>query len=205
MFLLRLFKKRQFKPIQGTFHKGIRRRNYMLAKLLWEAAVTFEAAPITGPLNLKLATCVSGIGKCERHHKSTQQHRTKQGNRKLGSTTAAFCEIKMACCTRRQENETRKRDEENKTRPSILALFKDSMRKFARHRNGLKEARDAIVASRAARAALRIADSESDMSSDDDMEGNSGDENTEFEEFVDEIMSDYQPELDEEEDCSDSE
>jgi hypothetical protein len=44
------------------------------------------------------------------------------------------------------------------------------MRKFARHRNGLKEARDAIVASRAARAALRIADSESDMSSDDDME-----------------------------------
>ena len=45
------------------------------------------------------------------------------------------------------------------------------MRKFARHRNGLKEARDAIVASRAARAALRIADSESDMSSDDDMEG----------------------------------
>ncbi len=43
------------------------------------------------------------------------------------------------------------------------------------------------------------------MSSDDDMEGNSGDENTEFEEFVDEIMSDYQPELDEEEDCSDSE
>jgi len=76
---------------------------------------------------------------------------------------------------------------------------------FARHRNGLKEARDAIVASRAARAALRIADSESDMSSDDDMEGNSGDENTEFEEFVDEIMSDYQPELDEEEDFSDSE
>ena len=79
------------------------------------------------------------------------------------------------------------------------------MRKFARHRNGLKEARDAIVASRAARAALRIADSESDMSSDDDMGGNSGDESTEFEEFVDEIMSDYQPELDEEEDCSDSE
>jgi hypothetical protein len=79
------------------------------------------------------------------------------------------------------------------------------MRKFARHRNGLKEARYAIVASRAARVALRIADSESDMSSDDDMEGNSGDGNTEFEEFVDEIMSDYQPELDEEEDCSDSE
>ncbi len=83
------------------------------------------------------------------------------------------------------------------------------MRKFSRHRNGLKEARDAIVASRAARAAIRIADSEtcceSDMSSDDDMEGNSADENTEFEEFVDEIMSDYQPELDEEEDCSDSE
>ncbi len=73
-----------------------------------------------------------------------------------------------------------------------------------RHRNGLKEARDAIVASRAARAALRIADTESDMSSDDDMEGNSGDENMEFEEFVGD-MSDYQPELDEDEDCSDSE
>ena len=149
----------------------------MGAKLLWEAAVQFDAAPITGSLNLKLATCVSGIGKCERHHKSTQQHRTKQGNRKLGSTTAAFCEIKMACCTRRRENESKKMQEENRTRPSILSLFKDSMRNFATHRNGLKDARDAIVASRAAMAALRE-DGDSDISSDDDMECNSGDENT---------------------------
>ncbi len=43
------------------------------------------------------------------------------------------------------------------------------------------------------------------MSSDDDMEGDSGDENKEFEEFVDEIMSDYQPELDKDKDYSDSE
>ncbi len=34
------------------------------AQLLWEAAVLFDAAPITGPLNLKLATCVSVIRKC---------------------------------------------------------------------------------------------------------------------------------------------
>jgi hypothetical protein len=39
------------------------------------------------------------------------------------------------------------------------------------------------------------------MSSDDDIEGVSGDENTEFEDFVDKIMSDYQPELDEDEYC----
>ena len=51
------------------------------------------------------------------------------------------------------------------------------MRNFATHRNGLKEARDAIVASRAAMAALRE-DGDSDISSDDDMECNSGDENT---------------------------
>jgi hypothetical protein len=37
------------------------------------------------------------------------------------------------------------------------------------------------------------------------MEGDSGDENTEFEEFVDEIMYNYQPELDQDEDCFDSE
>lgn len=134
------------------------------AQLLWEAAVLFDAAPITGPLNLKLATCVSGIGKCERHHKSTQQHRTKQGNRKLGSTTAAFCEIKMACSTRRQEIADRKMDEEKRTRPSILLLFKEHMRNFARHRNGLKEARDAILASRAAIAALREEESDSGIS-----------------------------------------
>ena len=47
----------------------------------------------------------------------------------------------------------------------------------------------------------------SDISSDDDMEANSGDDNREFEEFVDEIMSDYQPALtdDEDEDCEDEE
>jgi hypothetical protein len=45
----------------------------------------------------------------------------------------------------------------------------------------------------------------SDISSDDDMEANSGDDTREFEEFVDEIMSDYQPALtdDEDEDCED--
>ena len=153
--------------------------------------------------NLKLATCVSGIGSCERHHKSTQQHRTKAGNRKLGATTAAFCEIKMACRTRRLSDANRKMYEEDRTKPSILSLFKVSMRNFARHRNGLKEARDAIVASRAAMATLRAQEGDRDISSDDDMEANSGDDNREFEEFVDEIMSDYQPALtdDEDEDC----
>ena len=79
------------------------------------------------------------------------------------------------------------------------------MRNFARHHNGLKEARDAILASRAAIAALSQEESDSDISSDDDMEANSGDDNREFEEFVDEIMSDYQPALtdDEDEDCED--
>ncbi len=43
------------------------------------------------------------------------------------------------------------------------------------------------------------------MSLDDDMEGDSRDENTDFEEIVDEIMSDYQPALGEDEDHSDSE
>jgi hypothetical protein len=31
MFLLLLFKKKKFAPIQDSFHKGIRRRNYMLS------------------------------------------------------------------------------------------------------------------------------------------------------------------------------
>ncbi len=83
-------------------------------------------------------------------------------------------------------------------------LVKASMRKFVRHCCGFKEARDALVASRAARAALREEDSVSDMSSDDDMEGNSGDKNIDFEEVVDESMSDYQPALGEDEDHYDS-
>ena len=95
--------------------------------------------------------------------------------------------------------------EEDKTKPSILSLFKVSMRNFARHRNGLKEARDAIIASRAAMATLRTQHDDSDISSDDDMEANSGDDNPEFEEFVDEIMYEYQPALtdDDDEDCED--
>ena len=110
----------------------------------------------------------------------------------------------MACLTRRLSDANRKMYEENRTKPSILSLFKVSMRNFARHRNGLKEARDAIIASRAAMATLRE-EGGSDISSDDDMEANSGDDNREFEEFVDEIMSDYQPALtdDEDEDCED--
>ena len=109
-------------------------------------------------------------------------------DRKLGATTAAFCDIKMACRTRRLSNANRKMYEEDRTKPSILSLFKVSMRNFATHRNGLKEARDAIVASRAAMATLRAQEGDRDISSDDDMEANSGDDNREFEEFVDEIM-----------------
>ena len=95
--------------------------------------------------------------------------------------------------------------EDDKTKPSILSLFKVSMRNFARHRNGIKEARDAIIASRAAMATLRTQHDDSDISSNDDMEANSGDDNTEFEEFVDEIMCEYQPGLtdDDDEDCED--
>jgi hypothetical protein len=116
----------------------------------------------------------------------------------------------MACHTQRLANANRRMYEEDKTnqiKPSILSLFqvKVSMRNSARHRNELKEARDAIVASRAVVAALRAQDGDSDISSDDDMEANSGDDNTEFEEFVDDIMSEYQPELtnDEDKDCED--
>ncbi len=47
--------------------------------------------------------------------------------------------------------------------------------------------------------ALR-ADCDDEISSDDDMEVNSGDDNAEFEVFVDEIMSDYQPQLSDDDD-----
>ncbi len=51
----------------------------------------------------------------------------------------------MARLTYQQEKERRKMEEDETIRPSILTLFQDSMRKFASHRNRLKEARDAIV------------------------------------------------------------
>ena len=50
-------------------------------------------------------------------------------------------------------------------------------------------------------ATLRTQHDDSDISSDD----NSGDDNTEFQEFVDDIMCEYQPALtdDDDEDCED--
>ena len=62
-----------------------------------------------------------------------------------------------------------------------------------------------IDVARAAVAALRANNSDDDLISDnDDMEANSGDDVEEMEELVDEIMSDYHPNLSDEEDCSES-
>ena len=62
-----------------------------------------------------------------------------------------------------------------------------------------------IDVARAAVATLRANNSDDDLISDnDDMEANSGDDVEEMEELVDEIMSDYHPNLSDEEDCSES-
>jgi hypothetical protein len=124
------------------------------AMKLWTSAIQFEIAPISGPLNLKLSTSVSGIGQCERHHKSTQQHRTKYSNRKLAGTTAAYCEIKMAKNTERKNADKVKKSLFKPESDSVLASFNTALLRSGKLSNERKIAREAIDISRRARQIL---------------------------------------------------
>ena len=94
----------------------------------WTVASQFEGAKNVAPLEQKLLTCYSAMGDVERTHKLTSRHRTKYSNRKLDSTTEAYCEIAIA------ESNKRRREQSHTRRQNVMDAFRSRMRAAVRAR-----------------------------------------------------------------------
>ena len=95
------------------------------------------------PLAQKLLTCYSAMGDVERTHKLTSRHRTKYSNRKLDSTTEAYCEIAIA------ESNKRRREQSHTRRQNVMDAFRSRMRAAVRARTEQEAAARAIEEARA--------------------------------------------------------
>ena len=62
------------------------------------------------------------MGDAERCHKLTARHRTKFSNRKMASTTEAYCEIAIA------ESNRRRREQSSRNVQNVMSAFQASMR-----------------------------------------------------------------------------
>ena len=146
------------------------------AYTFWMVAAENNSAENVGSLCIKLVTCVSGSSAVERHHKNTALIRNKRSNRKLSSTTAAYCNLKMSLSTQKKKD---------MQQPNIIQMFKKGMAKLCREREERVECAKAIAAARLLRASGGGDDDEG-IESDGDR-----DEHVEFEEFL--LSLDEQP------------
>ncbi len=99
------------------------------------------------------------MGDVERCHKLTSRHRTKYSNRKMDSTTQAYCEIATA------ESNKRRREGTKVKGNTFVDAFRSCMRAAVRAR---KEQEAAAQAIDEARAAARREAEDSESISDDD-------------------------------------
>jgi hypothetical protein len=95
------------------------------------------------PLAQKLLTCYSAMGDVERVHKVTSRHRTKNSNRKLDSTTEAYCDIAIA------ESNTKRRELSDSRGQNVMHAFRSRMRAAVRARKEHQAAAQAIDEARA--------------------------------------------------------
>mmetsp|Transcript_41352 Transcript_41352/g.86372 ORF Transcript_41352/g.86372 Transcript_41352/m.86372 type:complete len:123 (-) Transcript_41352:428-796(-) len=84
------------------------------------------------------------MGGVERTHKLTSRHRTKNSNRKMDSTTQAYCEIAIAESTRRRREGTKLKE------ITVMDAFRSRMRAAVRARKEQEAAAQAIEEARAA-------------------------------------------------------
>ena len=71
----------------------------------WVVAGETEAAKNVASLAQKLLSCSSSMGDVERCHKVTARTRTKVSNRKLASTTEAYCKIAVSESNKRYQGQ----------------------------------------------------------------------------------------------------
>jgi chromatin segregation and condensation protein Rec8/ScpA/Scc1 (kleisin family) len=109
----------------------------------WTVASQFEGAKNVFPLAQKLLTCYSAMDDVERTHKHTSRHRDKYSNRKMDSTTQAYCEIAIA------EGYKRRRKASKLKEISVMDAFRSLMRAVVRARKEQKAAAQAIEDARA--------------------------------------------------------
>jgi hypothetical protein len=109
----------------------------------WTVASQFDGAKNVATLAQKLLTCYSAMGGVERVHKLTSRHRTKYSNRKLDSTTEAYCEIAIA------ESNKRQRENPNSREVNVMEAFQSRMRSVVRARKEQEAAARAIDEARA--------------------------------------------------------
>jgi hypothetical protein len=109
----------------------------------WTVASQFEGAKNVYPLAQKLLTCYSAMGDVERTHKHTSRHRDKYSNRKMDSTTQAYCEIAIT------ESNKRRREASKSKVISVMDAFRSRMRAVVRARKQQEAAAQAIEDARA--------------------------------------------------------
>ena len=92
----------------------------------WTVASQFDGAKNVAPLAQTLLTCYSAMGDVERSHKLTSRHRTtgKNSNRKMDSTTHAYCEIAIA----EPESNTLRREGTKLKGIAVMNAFRSRMR-----------------------------------------------------------------------------
>ena len=83
------------------------------------------------------------MGDVEQCHKITSRHRTKGSNRKLDSTTQAYCEIAIS-----ESNKRRREDSQSKGH-TVMVAFHSRMRAAVRARKEQETAAQAIHEARA--------------------------------------------------------
>ena len=120
----------------------------------WTVASQFEGAKNVFPLAQKLLTCYSAMSDVERTHKHTSRHRDKYSNRKMDSTTQAYCEIAIS------ESNKRRREASKLKGISVMDAFRSRMRAVVRARKeqAREAAGQAIVDARAASEVTRGSD-----------------------------------------------
>ena len=105
----------------------------------WVLAGESEDGKLVAPIALKLLSCCSAMGDVERCHKVTVRMRTKVSNRKLDSTTEAYCKIAVS--------ESNKRYKELAT-PNVLQAFRSRLSKLRKIREERLSAAQAISEAR---------------------------------------------------------
>ena len=97
------------------------------------------AGKLVASIALKLLSCCSAMGDVERCNKVTARTRTKVSNRKLDSTTEAYCKIAVS--------ESNKRYKELAT-PNVLQAFRSRLSKLRKIREERLSAAQAISEAR---------------------------------------------------------
>lgn len=120
----------------------------------WVVAGETEAAKNVASLAQKLLSCSSSMGDVERCHKVTARTRTKVSNRKLASTTEAYCKIAVSESNKRYQGQKK---------PNAMQAFRRHLSKVMKIREERESTAQSIAEARSSTGSTAFEDDFNDV------------------------------------------